>query len=114
MKILQSPYYQPRKLLSASSEPPYTVQLIEDSLQYASKYNPFESLLDDIFPGVHVGNHDMVIRKEQLKDFGKSTPMGRMGQPSEVAPAYLFLASEEASYISGQVIHVNGGSIING
>jgi len=37
-----------------------------------------------------------------------------MGQPSEVAPAYLFLASEEASYISGQVIHVNGGSIING
>lgn len=64
MKILQSPYYQPRKLLSASSEPPYTVQLIEDNLQYASKYNPFESLLDDIFPGVHVGNHDMVIRKE--------------------------------------------------
>jgi len=52
--------------------------------------------------------------EEQLKDFGKSTPMGRMGQPSEVAPAYLFLASEEASYISGQVIHVNGGSIING
>jgi len=52
--------------------------------------------------------------EEQLKDFGKSTPMGRMGQPSEVAPVYLFLASEEASYISGQVIHVNGGSIING
>lgn len=51
---------------------------------------------------------------EQLKDFGKQTPMGRMGQPSEVAPAYLFLASEAASYISGQVIHVNGGSIING
>ena len=73
MKILQSPYYQPRKLLSASSEPPYTVQLIEDNLQYASKYNPFESLLDDIFPGVHVGNHDMVIRKEQLKDFERCT-----------------------------------------
>lgn len=52
--------------------------------------------------------------EEQLKEFGKQTPMGRMGQPSEVAPAYLFLASEEASYISGQVIHVNGGSIING
>ena len=52
--------------------------------------------------------------EEQLKDFGKTTPMGRMGQPSEVAPAYLFLASDEASYISGQVIHVNGGSIING
>lgn len=52
--------------------------------------------------------------EETLKDFGKQTPMGRMGQPSEVAPAYLFLASEEASYISGQVIHVNGGSIVNG
>lgn len=52
--------------------------------------------------------------EEQLKKFGKTTPMGRMGQPSEVAPAYLFLASDEASYISGQVIHVNGGSIING
>ena len=73
MKILQSPYYQSRKLLSASSEPPYTVQLIEDNIQYASKYNPFESLLDDIFPGVHVGNHDMVIRKEQLKDFERCT-----------------------------------------
>lgn len=52
--------------------------------------------------------------EEELKDFGKQTLMGRMGQPSEVAPAYLFLASDEASYISGQVIHVNGGSIING
>ncbi|RAZ04772.1 NAD(P)-dependent oxidoreductase [Acinetobacter sp. SM1B] len=52
--------------------------------------------------------------EETLKEFGKQTPMGRMGQPSEVAPAYLFLASEEASYISGQVIHVNGGSIVNG
>jgi len=40
--------------------------------------------------------------------------MGRMGQPSEVAPAYLFLACDGASYISGQVIHVNGGEIING
>ncbi|AWD71083.1 SDR family oxidoreductase [Acinetobacter schindleri] len=52
--------------------------------------------------------------EETLQEFGKQTPMGRMGQPSEVAPAYLFLASEEASYISGQVIHVNGGSIVNG
>ncbi|ENV85574.1 MULTISPECIES: SDR family oxidoreductase [Acinetobacter] len=52
--------------------------------------------------------------EEQVKDFGKETPMERMGQPSEVAPAYLFLASDDASYISGQVIHVNGGSIVNG
>ena len=52
--------------------------------------------------------------EETVSKFGKNTPMGRMGQPSEVAPAYLFLASDDASYISGQVIHVNGGEIVNG
>ncbi|WP_445404844.1 SDR family oxidoreductase [Acinetobacter vivianii] len=51
---------------------------------------------------------------ETVEKFGQDTPMGRMGQPSEVAPAYLFLASDDASYITGQVIHVNGGEIING
>lgn len=49
-----------------------------------------------------------------VEKFGQDTPMGRMGQPSEVAPAYLFLASDDASYITGQVIHVNGGEIVNG
>lgn len=47
--------------------------------------------------------------REHVAEFGKSTKMGRPGQPSEVAPAYVFLASKDASYISGQVIHVNGG-----
>lgn len=51
---------------------------------------------------------------ESLDTFGKDTPMQRAGQPAEVAPAYVFLASEDASYISGQVIHVNGGEIVNG
>ncbi len=51
---------------------------------------------------------------ETVAKFGQDTPMGRMGQPSEVAPAYLFLASDDASYITGQVIHVNGGEIVNG
>jgi NAD(P)-dependent dehydrogenase (short-subunit alcohol dehydrogenase family) len=49
-----------------------------------------------------------------VKDFGKNTPLGRMGQPSEVAPAYVFLASEDASYITGQIIHVNGGEMVAG
>jgi NAD(P)-dependent dehydrogenase (short-subunit alcohol dehydrogenase family) len=40
--------------------------------------------------------------------------MKRPGQPCEVAPSYVFLASEEASYITGQMIHVNGGKIVNG
>lgn len=51
---------------------------------------------------------------DKVSTYGTDTPMHRPGQPSEVAPAYVFLASEEASYISGQIIHVNGGEIING
>ena len=48
------------------------------------------------------------------KEFGQDTPMQRAGQPSEVGPAFIFLASEDSSYITGQVIHVNGGRIIGG
>ncbi|WP_070157141.1 SDR family oxidoreductase [Sphingobium phenoxybenzoativorans] len=51
---------------------------------------------------------------DKLEHFGESTPMGRPGQPNEVAPAFLFLACEDASYMSGQVLHPNGGTIING
>lgn len=49
--------------------------------------------------------------KEQ-KAFGKETPMGRAGQPSELGPAYVFLASADSSYVTGQFIHVNGGGFI--
>ncbi|WP_179345916.1 SDR family oxidoreductase [Winogradskyella ursingii] len=49
---------------------------------------------------------------DDVSDFGQDTPLGRAGQPSEVAPAYVFLASKDASYITGQLIHVNGGEII--
>ena len=51
---------------------------------------------------------------DKLKDFGKDTPMGRPGQPNEVAPAFLFLACDDASYMSGQVLHPNGGTVVNG
>ncbi len=51
---------------------------------------------------------------EKMKDFGKNTPMGRPGQPNEVAPSFLFLACEDSSYMSGQVLHPNGGTIVNG
>ena len=50
--------------------------------------------------------------EEHVAKFGKDTVMGRPGQPSEVAPAFVFLASQDASYISGQVIHVNGGEAV--
>ena len=51
---------------------------------------------------------------EKIEHFGENTPMGRPGQPNEVAPAFLFLACEDASYMSGQVLHPNGGTIVNG
>ena len=51
---------------------------------------------------------------EKLKDFGKKVPMGRPGQPSELGPAYVFLASKDSSYMTGQVMHINGGEIIGG
>jgi NAD(P)-dependent dehydrogenase (short-subunit alcohol dehydrogenase family) len=51
---------------------------------------------------------------DDLEKFGKQVPMKRPGQPSEVGPAYVFLASEDASYMTGQVLHVNGGEMIGG
>jgi NAD(P)-dependent dehydrogenase (short-subunit alcohol dehydrogenase family) len=47
--------------------------------------------------------------KEKIPEFGKDTPMGRPGQPNEVAPSFLFLACEDASYMTGQVLHPDGG-----
>lgn len=51
---------------------------------------------------------------EKLAHFGEDTPMGRPGQPNEVAPSFLFLACEDSSYMSGQVLHPNGGTVVNG
>jgi NAD(P)-dependent dehydrogenase (short-subunit alcohol dehydrogenase family) len=50
---------------------------------------------------------------EKVAHFGKDTPLGRAGQPDEVAPSYVFLASDDASYMTGQVLHPNGGEVIN-
>lgn len=46
---------------------------------------------------------------DALKEFGKKTPLGRAGQPAELAPAYVYLASGESSYVSGETLNVNGG-----
>ncbi|MES2590591.1 MAG: SDR family oxidoreductase [Bacteroidota bacterium] len=51
---------------------------------------------------------------EKVTTYGSETPLKRPGQPAEVAPSYVFLASNDASYITGQFIHPNGGEIING
>ncbi|HSJ96954.1 MAG TPA: SDR family oxidoreductase [Myxococcota bacterium] len=51
---------------------------------------------------------------EKVESFGSDVPLGRAGEPEEVAPSYLFLASQDASYMTGQVLHPNGGEIVNG
>ena len=51
--------------------------------------------------------------KEQVEQFGKQVPMRRPGQPDELAPAYVFLASNDSSYMAGQVLHLNGGEVVN-
>ena len=53
-------------------------------------------------------------KEKKVATFGSEVPMKRAGEPAEVAPSYLFLASDDASYITGQVLHPNGGEIING
>lgn len=50
----------------------------------------------------------------EVEKFGSNTPFGRPGQPDEVAPSFVFLATEASSYMTGQVIHPNGGRIVNG
>ncbi|HEX8644441.1 MAG TPA: SDR family oxidoreductase [Allosphingosinicella sp.] len=52
--------------------------------------------------------------KEKIPEFGEDTPMERAGQPNEVAPSFLFLACEDSSYMTGQVLHPNGGTVVNG
>ncbi|MFP4974353.1 SDR family oxidoreductase [Paenibacillus sp. CN-4] len=52
--------------------------------------------------------------EKKVSEFGATQPMKRPGQPEELAPAYVYLASDDSSYVSGQVIHVNGGEVING
>lgn len=51
---------------------------------------------------------------EDVAKFGSDVPMGRAGEPEEVAPSYVFLASDDSSYITGQILHPNGGEIVNG
>ena len=51
---------------------------------------------------------------KEVATFGSDVPLGRPGQPEEIAPSYVFLASDDSSYMTGQVLHPNGGTIVNG
>ncbi len=52
--------------------------------------------------------------EKKVSEFGTDVPWGRAGQPVELAPAYVFLASPDSSYMTGQILHINGGVIVNG
>lgn len=54
------------------------------------------------------------LKPKQIETFGSDSPMGKVGQPVDIAPCYLFLASDESSFLTGQVLHANGGEIVNG
>jgi NAD(P)-dependent dehydrogenase (short-subunit alcohol dehydrogenase family) len=51
---------------------------------------------------------------DKVAEFGSDVPLGRAGEPMEVAPCYVFLASSDSSYMSGQILHPNGGEVVNG
>ena len=57
---------------------------------------------------------DICILHLKVQASGSDVPMGHTGQPNEVAPCYVFLASDDSSYMTGQVLHPNGGEIVNG
>jgi len=52
--------------------------------------------------------------KDDVATFGSDVPLGRPGQPEEIAPSYVFLASDDSSYMTGQILHPNGGVVVNG
>jgi NAD(P)-dependent dehydrogenase (short-subunit alcohol dehydrogenase family) len=51
---------------------------------------------------------------KEVETFGSDVPLGRAGQPEEIGPSYVFLASDDSSYMTGQVLHPNGGTVVNG
>ena len=65
-----------------------------------------------VAPG-HIWTRLIPASFDDISDFGKDSPMGRAGQPSEVALEYVFLASEDSSYITSQVIHQNDREVVN-
>ena len=72
-------------------------------------------LVNAVSPGTDMDAADpSTFPPDKVGEFGKDVPMRRPGQPDEVAPCYVFLASAEYSYMAGQVMHPNGGTIVNG
>lgn len=69
MKILESKFYTPRRLLGLNDDSPTQICLFDDQRYYRSKYNPFEALLDDALPGMYLSGGNLVLHKDRLSDF---------------------------------------------
>lgn len=81
----------------------------------ASKLAPKGILVNGVAPGpIWTPLIPASFPEEKVEKFGQNTPLGRAGQPNEVAPALLFLACEDSSYMTGQVLHPNGGTPVGG
>ena len=81
----------------------------------ASKLAPKGILVNGVAPGpIWTPLIPASFPADKVEEFGENTPLGRPGQPNEVAPSLLFLACEDSSYMSGQVLHPNGGTLVGG
>ncbi|MFD2740632.1 SDR family oxidoreductase [Sulfitobacter aestuarii] len=81
----------------------------------ASKLAPKGILVNGVAPGpIWTPLIPASFPEDAVKDFGKNSPLGRPGQPNEVAPSLLFLACSDSSYMTGQVLHPNGGTLVGG
>lgn len=99
----------------ASCEVPYSAAkagLIGFSKALAKELGPSNIRVNCVAPGVIQTDMCASFDKETLKDLAEETPLGRLGTPEEVAEALFFLASDRASYITGQVLGINGGFVV--
>ncbi len=81
----------------------------------SSKLAPEGILVNGVAPGpIWTPLIPASFPEEAVEDFGKNAPLGRPGQPNEVAPSLLFLACDDSSYMTGQVLHPNGGTLVGG
>jgi hypothetical protein len=100
----------------SSSLQPAHLQGYPSQVSSSPSYVEFKLTISAVCPGpVWTPLQPAAMDKEKMKTWHNSpAPIGRIGQPSELGPAYVFLASQDGSFVSGQSIHVNGGAVVNG
>ena len=89
---------------------PPKIAIVHDWLTNMGGAEKVALALHDAFPGAPI--YTSQYAPEKMPEFGKDTPMKRPGQPNEVAPSFLFLACDDSSYMTGQVLHPDGGDTV--